>query len=196
MSWWNSPRVWRLPNQSLAAVKLEVGNCKTRVWQLPNQSLATTKPVRRHRRRRMRRRMMGMMRKMGRRRRMRRNRRRTDGEANESVRNQTTPPWRLRNNQTNKQTNKRSNSHNTYFINYVDYRLWIELVMECEHMSWTIPWAADNANSNGQYVHCSRWAAPEHDPTQTVRDMSLRQGHARPRSGAWEPRHAIPFRTI
>ena len=76
----------------MAAVKLEVGNCKTRVWQLPNQSLATTKPVRRHRRRRMRRRMMGMMRKMGRRRRMRRNRRRTDGEAKESVRNQTTPP--------------------------------------------------------------------------------------------------------
>ena len=31
-------------------------------------------------------------------------------------------------------------------------------------MSWTIPRAADNANSNGQYANCSRWAAPTHDP--------------------------------
>ena len=32
--------------------------------------------------------------------------------------------------------------------------------MECGHMSWTIPWAADDANSNGQCIR--RSAAPAH----------------------------------
>ena len=172
MSWWNSPRVWRLPHQSLAAAKLEVDNhqrCEEAKEEDEEEG------------------GRGKWVGAGGRRRER---------EKESARNQTTPPWRVGNTQANKQTNKRSNSHNTYFINYIDYGLWIELLMECDHMSWTIPRAADNANSNGQYVHCSRWAAPEHDPAQAVTHMPLRQGHARPKSGAWEPRHATPFGTI
>ena len=40
------------------------------------------------------------------------------------------------------------------------------MVMGCDHMSWTIPRAAGNANSNEQYANCCRWAAPEHDPAK------------------------------